>query len=67
MDCYDSTITFLWDGKPHILPHPYYSSKSNQKGYNIIRTYWFQALFYEIELHVLHYLHNIVEDRQLKK
>ena len=71
MDCYGSTITctrfhkFFWDGKPHILPRPYYFSKPNQKGYNIIRTYWFQVLLHEIELHVLHYLQNIVKDQQL--
>ena len=73
MYCYGSTITctrypkFYWDGKPHIVPRPYFSSKPNQKGYNIIQTNWFQTLLEEIESHVLHCLHNILSDQHLKK
>ena len=73
MYCYGSTITctrfpkFFCDGKAQILPRPYYSSKPDHSGYNIIRTSWFQSLVGEIESHVLHYLHNFVEDKELKK
>ena len=73
MYCYGSTITctrypkFFWEGKPRILPRPYFSSKPNQDGYNIIRTVWFQAFLEEVESHVLHYLHNILTNRHLRK
>ena len=73
MYCYGSTITctrfpkFFSDGKPHILPRPYYSSKPDQSGYKIIRSSWFQSFLRDVEGHVLHYLHNFVENKELKK
>ena len=73
MYCYGSTITFtrfpkfFAEGKPQILPRPYFSSKPGQWGYELVRTTWMHSLFKEVESHVLHYLHNICEDRILKK
>ena len=73
MYCYGSTITctrfpkFFSEGKPQILPRPYFSSKPTQKGYEIIRSTWMQSLLKEIEYHVLHFLHNICTDKVLKK
>ena len=73
MYCYGSTITctrfpkFFYNGKPHILPRPYYSSKPDQSGYRIIRSSWFQSFLHDIEDHVIHFLHNIVKDKELKK
>ena len=73
MYCYGSTITctrfpkFFAEGKPQILPRPYFSSKPTQKGYKIIRSTWMQSLLKEIEHHVLHFLHNICTDKDLKK
>ena len=73
MYCYGSTITctrfpkFYAEGKLQILPRPYYSSKPNQKGYEIIRQSWMQFFIKEIEHHVIHYLHNFCGDKALKK
>ena len=69
MYCYGSTITctrfpkFFDNGKPNILPRPYYSSKPDQSGYRIIRSSWFQSFLHDIENHVIHFLHNIVKDK----
>ena len=73
MYCYGSTITctrypkFFADGRPQILPRPYFTSKPNQKGSTLLNTSWMQSFFLEIEHHVLHYLHNLFPDKQLKK
>ena len=73
MYCYGSAITctrfpkFFAEGKPQILPRPYFSSKPGQKGYEILRTSWMQSLVKEVGSHVLHYLHNKCEDNILKK
>ena len=67
--CFGSTITctrypkFFSEGKTQILPRPYQTSKPNNKGYNIIRELWMQSFLKKIEYHVLHYLHNLCEDR----
>ena len=71
--CFGSTITctrfpkFFSEGKPQILPQPYYTSKPGNRGYHIIRTVWMQSFFREVETHVLHYLHSFCDDRELKK
>ena len=71
--CFGSTITctqypkFFSEGRPQILPRPYFSSKPGQKGYDLIRTPWMQSFFKEVEMHVVHYLHNFCEDIELKK
>ena len=68
-----STITctrypkFSVCGKQHILPRPYSRSKSGNDGYNIIWTVWMQEFLKEVEIHVLHYLHNFCDDKSLKK
>ena len=73
MYCYGSTISctrfpkFFADGKPQILPRPYLSSKPNHKGYEILRSSWMCSFIKEVEHHVLHFLHNICEDKVLKK
>ena len=73
MYCFGSTITctqfpkFFVDGRPQILPRPYYSSKPGNRGYDIVRTTWMQSFVKEVEHHVLHYLHNICPDKQMKK
>ena len=73
MYCFGSTITctqfpkFSLNGKPQILPRPYFSSKPSQAGYNIIRTEWMQSFLSNVEFQVLHYLHNICEDKKLSK
>ena len=67
--CYGKTTTctrfpkLFSNDKPHILPRPYFSFKLHQSGYYIIWTRWFHSLVREIENHVVHYLHNIVEKR----
>ena len=73
MYCFGSTITctqfpkFSLNGKPQILPRPYFSSKPGQAGYDIIRTEWMQSFLSDVEFQVLHYLHNICEDKELSK
>ena len=73
MYCFGSTITctrfpkFFAEGKPQIQPRPYFTSKPNQKGYEIIRKPWMQSFLKEAELQVLHYLHNLCSDTKLKK
>ena len=73
MYCFGSTIMctrfpkFFCEGKPQILPRPYHTSKPGSKGYEIIRSPWMQSFLKEVEYHVLHYLHNICEDKALRK
>ena len=73
MYCFGSTITctqfpkFFQDGRPQILPRPYYTSKPGNHGYNLIRTDWMQSFIKEVERHVLHYLHNICPNKEMKK
>ena len=73
MYCYGSTITctrypkFFADGRPQILPRPYFTSKPNQKGFNLLKTSWMGSFLHEVEHHVLHYLHNLCPDKHLKK
>ena len=49
------------------MPRPYYTSKPGNRGYNIIRTSWMQSFIKEVEYHVLHYLHNLCPDKEMKK
>ena len=73
MYCYGSTITctrypkFFDDGRPQILPRPYFTSKPNQKGSKLLNSSWMRSFFLEVEHHVLHYLHNLCPDKRLKK
>ena len=73
MYCYGSTITctrypkFFSEGRPQILPRPYFTSKPGQKGSELLNTSWMQSFFSEVERHVLHYLHNLCPDKSLKK
>ena len=73
MYCFKSTITctqypkFSVCGKQRVLPRPYSKSKPGNDGYKIIWTAWMQEFLKEVELHVLHYLHNFREDHTLKK
>ena len=73
MYCFGSTITctrfpkFFHDGHSQILPRPYFTSKPNNRGYNIIRTLWMESFIKEVEYHVLHYLHNVCPDNKMKK
>ena len=73
MYCFGSTITctrypkFFCDGKTQILPRPYQRSKPNNTGYSIIRSSWMQSFIKDVEIHVLHYLHNICPDKEMKK
>ena len=45
----------------------YHPSKPDQSGYRIIRSSWFQSFLHDIEDHAIHFLHNIVKDKELKK
>ena len=71
--CFGSTITctrypkFFSEGQTHILPRPYQTSKPNNKGHSLIREEWMQSFLKAIESHVLHYLHNLCDDRIQKK
>ena len=73
MYCFGSTIMctrfpkFFCEGKPQILPRPYHTSKPGSKGYEIIRSPWMQSFLKEVEYHILHYLHNMCEDKALRK
>ena len=73
MYCFGSTITctqfpkFFEDGRPQILPRPYYTSKPGSRGYSIIWTGWMQSFIQEVEYHVLHYLHNLCPTNEMKK
>ena len=73
MYCFGSTITctqfpkFFEDGRPQILPRPYYTSKPGNLGYTLIRTSWMQSFIKEVEHHVLHYLHNLCPSNETKK
>ena len=73
MYCYGSTITctrfpkFFSNGRPQILPRPYFTSKPGQKGSNLLNNSWMQSFLHEVEHHVLHYLHNFCSDKALKK
>ena len=73
MYCFGSTITctrypkFFSDGKTQILPRPYQQCKPNNSGYRIIRSSWMQSFIKEVEYEVLHYLHNICPDHNMKK
>ena len=58
---------FSLDRWPQILPRPYFSSKPGQIGYELIQKDWVQSLLRDIELQVLHYLHNICPDKKMKK
>ena len=55
MYCYGSTITctrfpkFFANGRPHILPRPYFTSKPEQNGYKIIHSSWYQSARQTIE------------------
>jgi len=66
--CFGSTITctqfpkFFAEGKPQILPRPYFSSKPGHKGYSLLRTDWMESFLKKVEIHVLHYLHNTCQD-----
>jgi len=73
MYCFGSTITctrypkFFCEGKTQILPRPYHQCKPNNVGYKIIRSSWMQSFIKEVEHQVLHYLHNICSDKNMKK
>ena len=73
MYCFGSTITctrylkFFCEGKTQILPRLYHQCKPNNVGYKIIRSSWMQSFIKEVEHQVLHYLHNICPDKNMKK
>jgi len=58
---------FFSDGKPQILPRPYQTSKPGSKGYKMIRSSWMQTFLKQVETHVMHYLHNLCPDKNLRK
>ena len=72
--CYGGTITctrypkviFFANGRPQILPRPYFTSKPGQKGSNLLNTSWMKSFFKEVESHVLHYLHNLCPDKEFR-
>ena len=73
MYCFGSTITctqfpkFFHDRRSQILPRPYYTSKPGNQGYNLVRASFMQSFIKEVEHHVLHYLHNLCADKEMKK
>ena len=73
MYCYGSTMTctrfpkFFPDGRPQVLPRPYFASKPNEKGSKLLNSSWMNSFLHEVEHHVLHYLHNYCPNQNLRK
>ena len=71
--CYWRTITytrfpnFFADRRPQILPRPSFTSEVDQKGSNFLKKSSIQMFLYAVEYHVLHYLHNLCLEPNLKK
>ena len=60
-------IFFDPQGNYTVNSNTYFTSKPNQKGNMILRTTRKQSFIKEVEFYVLHFLHNLCNDKVLKK